>query len=163
EEEKAKYTKRETFVARMLTFLTIAIPQALIVTLGNLWALGVAVANPLASVLFAVLIDLNFMIMFYVFVGLFGNIGKGIVIIILVLSISGGGVNYPIQVSGPFFQWINPFLLFTYGVNLLREAAGGIYWPNTWIDIAVLISLLIVFAIVGTCAFPKVEIGRAHV
>lgn len=157
EEEKAKYTKRETFVARMLTFLTIAIPQAFIVTLGNLWALGVAVANPLASVLFAVLIALTFMMMIYVFVGLFGNIGKGIGIIILVLSISGGGGNYPIQVSGPFFQWINPFLPFTYGVNLLREAAGGIYWPNAWIDIVVLISLLIVFAIVGTWAFPKVE------
>ena len=51
-------------------------------------------------------------------------------IIILVLSISGGGGNYPIQVSGKFFQMINPFLPFTHAVNLLRESAGGIYWPN---------------------------------
>ena len=157
EEEKGKYTKRETFVARLLTFLSIAIPQALIVSLGNLWGLGVDTANPLASVLFAVLIALTFMMIIYVFVALFGNLGKGIGIIILVLSISGGGGNYPIQVSGPFFQAIHPFLPFTYAVNLLREATGGIYWANAWLDIIVLISLMIVFVILGTWVYPKVE------
>ncbi|XBG81437.1 hypothetical protein V4S33_11885 [Enterococcus cecorum] len=55
------------------------------------------------------------------------------------LSISGGGGNYPIQVSGAFFRWINPWLPFTYAVNLLREATGGIYLRNMWVDIIFLI------------------------
>lgn len=97
------------------------IGQALIVTLGNYFALGVDVRNPAYSVWFAVLIAITFMIMVYVLVALFGNVGKGIAIIILVLSISGGGGNYPIQVSGKFFQMINPFLPFTHAVNLLRN------------------------------------------
>ena len=66
------------------------IGQALIVTLGNYFALGVDVRNPAYSVWFAVLIAITFMIMVYVLVALFGNVGKGIAIIILVLSISGG-------------------------------------------------------------------------
>ena len=122
--DKLLYSKREQFSARMLTFIVMGLGQALIVTLGNYFGLGVDVRNPVYSVLFALLIAITFMIMVYVLVALFGNIGKGIAIIILVLSISGGGGNYPIQVSGKFFQAINPYLPFTHAVNLLRESAG---------------------------------------
>ena len=152
--DKERFTQRETFVARMLTFLTMAIAQSLIVTLGNMFLLGVDVHNPVYSVLFALLVGLAFMMIVYVLAGLFGNVGKGIAIIILVLSISGGGGNYPIQVSGKFFQFINPLLPFTHAVNLLRESAGGIYWPNAIPQLIILSLLFIVFGIIGTWAYP---------
>jgi len=152
--DKERFTQRETFVARMLTFLTMAIAQSLIVTLGNIFLLGVDVHNPVYSVLFALLVGLAFMMIVYVLAGLFGNVGKGIAIIILVLSISGGGGNYPIQVSGKFFQFINPLLPFTHAVNLLRESAGGIYWPNAIPQLIILSLLFIVFGIIGTWAYP---------
>lgn len=88
--DKKRFTQRETFVARMLTFLTMAVAQSLIVTLGNMFLLGVDVHNPVYSVFFALLVGLAFMMIVYVLAGLFGNLGKGIAIIILVLSISGG-------------------------------------------------------------------------
>ena len=152
--DKKRFTQRETFVARMLTFLTMAIAQSLIVTLGNMFLLGVDVHNPVYSVLFALLVGLAFMMIVYVLAGLFGNVGKGIAIIILVLSISGGGGNYPIQVSGKFFQFINPLLPFTHAVNLLRESAGGIYWPKAIPQLIILSLLFIVFGIIGTWAYP---------
>ncbi|MGM0291732.1 YhgE/Pip family protein [Enterococcus sp. AZ062] len=154
---RKNYTKREQFGARMLTFLTMAIAQSLIVTLGNMFLLGVYVVNPVYSVLFAVLIALSFMMIVYVLAALFDNVGKGIAIIILVLSISGGGGNYPIQVSGKFFQMINPFLPFTHAVNLLRESAGGIYWPNALHAILILVGIFIVVGIVGTVSYPFVS------
>lgn len=152
--DKKRFTQRETFVARMLTFLTMAVAQSLIVTLGNMFLLGVDVHNPVYSVFFALLVGLAFMMIVYVLAGLFGNLGKGIAIIILVLSISGGGGNYPIQVSGKFFQFINPLLPFTHAVNLLRESAGGIYWPNALPQLVILTILFLVFGIVGTYAYP---------
>lgn len=154
---RKNYTKREQFGARMLTFLTMAIAQSLIVTLGNMFLLGVYVVNPVYSVLFAVLIALSFMMIVYVLAALFDNVGKGIAIIILVLSISGGGGNYPIQVSGKFFQMINPFLPFTHAVNLLRESAGGIYWPNALHAILILVGIFIVVGIAGTVSYPFVS------
>ncbi|KAF1299520.1 phage infection protein [Enterococcus sp. JM4C] len=157
EKDKRKYSKREQFSARMLTFLTMGLAQGLIVTLGNYFLLGVDVRHPVYSVLFGLLIALTFMMMVYVLVALFGNVGKGIAIIILVLSISGGGGNYPIQVSGKFFQMINPFLPFTHAVNLLRESAGGIYWPNAMNAIWIMIALFVVFAIVGVWFYPYIE------
>ncbi|WP_086350216.1 YhgE/Pip domain-containing protein [Candidatus Enterococcus clewellii] len=157
EKDKKRFSKREMFSARMLTFIVMGLAQALIVTLGNYFLLGVDVKAPVYSVLFALLIALSFMTLVYVLVALFGNVGKGIAIIILVLSISGGGGNYPIQVSGKFFQFINPFLPFTHAVNLLRESAGGIYWPNAWHAIIILTVLMIVVGILGTLFYPILE------
>ncbi len=155
--DHGKYTKREQFGARMLTYLVVSVGQALIVTLGNMFLLGVYVKNPVYSVLFAVLVALAFMMIVYVLVALFGTVGKGIAIIILVLSISGGGGNYPIQVSGKFFQAVNPWLPFTHAVNLLRESAGGIYWPNATQDIIIMIVLFVVFGILGAWAYPVLQ------
>lgn len=157
EKDRGNYSKREQFSARMLTFLVMGLAQALIVTLGNYFLLGVDVRQPVYSVLFALLIAFAFMMMVYVLVALFGNVGKGAAIIILVLSISGGGGNYPIQVSGKFFQFINPFLPFTHAVNLLRESAGGIYWPNAWKAILILLGISIVFCVLGILLYPYVE------
>lgn len=157
EKDRKKYSKREQFAARGLTYLTVGVAQALIVTLGNIFLLGVDVKAAVLSVLFGILIGLTFTMMVYVLVALFGTIGKGLAVIILVLSISGGGGNYPIQVSGKFFQAINPFLPFTYAVDLLRETAGGIYWPNAMHYLVILVILFFAFAVIGTWAYPLME------
>lgn len=55
-------------------------------------------------------------------------------IVFLVLQLSGAGGTFPIELSSPFFQAINPFLPFTYAIAAMREAVGGvvleIYLPN---------------------------------
>lgn len=95
------------------------------------------------------MLSVVFVSILYMLISLFGNIGKGIGIIILVLSISGAGGNFPVVLSGKFFQMINPWLPFTYAVNLLRETVGGIYWPNLWLDLAVLAAFGISFFLLG--------------
>ncbi|MFT8845135.1 MAG: YhgE/Pip domain-containing protein, partial [Schleiferilactobacillus harbinensis] len=94
---------------------------------------------------FAMFLALVFDSILYMLVSLFGNIGKGIGIIILVLSISGAGGNFPVVLSSHFFQAINPWLPFTYAVNLLRETVGGIYWSHLWLDVAALTAFGLVF------------------
>ncbi|MGM0213952.1 YhgE/Pip family protein [Enterococcus sp. AZ109] len=155
--DRGKYTKREQFGARLLTYMTMGIGQALVVSLGNYFLLGVYVKNPFWSVLFALLVVVAFTMMVYVLVALFGTVGKGMAIIILVLSISGGGGNYPIQVSGKFFQAVNPWLPFTHAVNLLRESAGGIYWPNAQTDILIMLFIIVLFGVIGTWAYPIIQ------
>ena len=77
-----------------------------------------------------VLIALAFMMIAHVLAALFDNVGKGIAIIILVLSILAEAEPSDPSLREISFQMINPFLPFTHAVNLLRESAGGIYWPN---------------------------------
>ncbi|MBO0443721.1 YhgE/Pip domain-containing protein [Vagococcus fluvialis] len=155
--QQQKYTKRQQFLARMMTYLTVGFFQALIVVLGNQWLLGAYTKNPIWNIIFALIIDLAFMMMVYVLVALFDNLGKGIAIIILVLSISAGGGNFPIEMSGPFFRAIHPYIPFTHAVNLLRESVGGIYWPTALKAISILISVTIAFFVVGYILYPKSE------
>ncbi|EST89494.1 YhgE/Pip domain-containing protein [Vagococcus lutrae] len=156
-DDQKRYSKRQQFLARMLTFQTVAFFQALIVACGNLWLLGTYAFNPVYNVLFALFIAFVFMMMVYVLVALLGNLGKGAAVIILVLSISGGGGNYPIEMSGKFFQFIHPFLPFTHAVNLLRESVGGIYWPNTIKAMVILLIFGIAFFLLGVLFFPEVR------
>ncbi|MDT2865824.1 YhgE/Pip domain-containing protein [Vagococcus carniphilus] len=157
EEQKKKYSKRQQFLGRMMTYLTVGFFQALIVTLGNQWLLGSYTKNPIWNLIFALFIDFAFMMMVYVLVGLFDNLGKGIAIIILVLSISAGGGNFPIEMSGPFFRAIHPYIPFTHAVNLLRESVGGIYWPSALKAISILLGVTIAFFIAGYILYPKAD------
>jgi putative membrane protein len=52
---------------------------------------------------------------------------------------------------------INPFLPFTHAVNLLRESAGGIYWPNAANAIWIMIGLFVSFGVIGTAVAPYVQ------
>lgn len=157
DETGESYTLREGYVAKMLIFLTIAFIQAMAVTLGNFFILKVYALDKVWYFCFALLVAFSFTSLIYMFVGLLKDVGKAVCVIILVLSISGGGGNFPIQLSGPFFQAIYPYLPFTYAVNLIREATGGIYWPNALYDLSMLLLFAVVSIVLGIVLCPHVE------
>lgn len=119
---------RSLFFGRLLSFITIGLLQALIVSLGDLFIIHAHIADKLWFVLFTMFISIIFIMITYTLVSLFGNIGKGLAVIFLVLQFSSSGGTFPVSMTSPFFQKLNPFMPFTYGVSLLREATGGIIW-----------------------------------
>lgn len=132
------FTRNQEYFGRMFTFITIGLLQSIVVTLGDLFIIGVKVANPVWFVLFALLIGIVFMLIVYTSVSVLGDVGKALAIILLVLQIAGSGGTYPVILLPEFFQKIHPFLPFTYGVDLLREAVGGIVWERASHDILML-------------------------
>ncbi|MCR8645356.1 YhgE/Pip domain-containing protein [Paenibacillus sp. N1-5-1-14] len=120
------YASYQVFFGRYLTFASIAMMQALVVTVGDIFMLGTYVVHPMPFILFGILNSAIFMLIIYTLVSIFGDVGKAIAVILLVLQISGSGGTFPIQVTPPFFQAIYPFLPFTHAINIMREAAGGI-------------------------------------
>ncbi|WP_353463095.1 YhgE/Pip domain-containing protein [Mammaliicoccus sciuri] len=125
-EIKQKYSLRETFVGKSFIFIIIGVIQSIIVSLGDMFILGAAIDNRLLFILLAVLVSIVFISIVYTLVSLFGNVGKALAIVIMVLQIAGGGGTFPIQVTPKFFQAIHPYLPFTYAVDALREAVGGV-------------------------------------
>ncbi|WCN39188.1 YhgE/Pip domain-containing protein [Aneurinibacillus uraniidurans] len=142
EDPEGLYKSRDIYFGRLLTFLTIGVFQALIVSIGDMLVLGAYVANPISFVLFGVFSSVVFMTIVYTFVSVFGNIGKALAIIMLVLQLSGSGGTFPIEVTPPFFQAIHPLLPFTYAISLLREAVGGIVSDIVWKDIGYMLLFL---------------------
>lgn len=162
--DKLQYGFRNQFNGRYLTFFALNLFQSVAAALGNIFILHAYVQNKVALVLFAMLISFVFISILYSLVQMFGTVGKGLGIIILVLSISGAGGNFPVVLSDGFFRFINPYLPFTYAVNLFREAVGGIYWPNAIKDIIILLAFGIVFYLMGLLLTEKLRplISKIH-
>ena len=72
----------EVYFGRYLTFLTIALFQALFVTLGDIYLSRTYVVNPGWFILFAPLISSIFMLIVYTLVSVFGNVGKAMAIVL---------------------------------------------------------------------------------
>ncbi|OIK10379.1 hypothetical protein BIV60_21265 [Bacillus sp. MUM 116] len=120
-----RYRDYQLYLGRLFTFLTIGIIQAIIVSLGDLFLIHTYVVDKGWFVLLCIFISMVFMIIIYSLCSVFGNIGKGLAIILLVLQISSSGATFPVSVTSTFFQTLNPFMPFTYGVSMLRETVGG--------------------------------------
>ncbi|KKO52132.1 YhgE/Pip domain-containing protein [Paenibacillus sp. DMB20] len=134
-DEEIPYRSREVYFGRFLTFLTIAVCQALFVTLGDLFLLGTYVVNRGWFVLFAVIVSGVFMLIVYTLVSVFGNVGKAMAIVLLVLQLAGAGGTFPVQMTPAIFQTIHPYLPFTYAISMMREAVGGILWDVVYRDL----------------------------
>ncbi|MBS4175263.1 YhgE/Pip domain-containing protein [Bacillus sp. FJAT-49736] len=144
------YTGRQIYFGKGLTFLTIGVLQAFVVTAGDIWLLGVDVKEPFWFILFGFLSSLVFILIIYSLVSIFGNVGKALSIVLLVLQISSSGGTFPVVLLPKFFQQINPFLPFTYAVGLMREAVGGILWGKVLRDLPFLLlfGLIVIILVV---------------
>lgn len=148
------YKPNEVYFGRGLTFLTITIIQALIVSLGDIYLLKAQVLNIPLFILISIFTSIVFTSIVYSLVSLFGNIGKAIGVILLVIQVAGSGGTFPIQVTPKFFQIVNPLLPFTYAIFALRETIGGIYMPNLIKDLSTLVIYIVIFVLL-TVIFKK--------
>ncbi|WP_274308820.1 YhgE/Pip domain-containing protein [Solibacillus daqui] len=151
-------SERAVYFGRLFTFSAIGLFQALIVTIGDIVLLGVDVKNSFWFIVFGFLISFVFMSIVYTLVSVFGDIGKAFAIIMLVLQIAGAGGTYPVVLLPEFFQLINPALPFTYAVDIMREAVGGIVWQRALRDASFLLLFSAAFLLFGT--FFKEKINR---
>lgn len=152
ENPEGKFKGYELYLGRLGTFLTIGLLQAVCVSLGDILILGTYVADKLWFVLFAMLVSAVFVTITYTLLSVFGNIGKGIAIIFMVFQFSSSGGTFPISMTSPFFQALNPFMPFTYAISLLRESVGGILWSTAikdilWLCMFIALSLIVALAL----------------
>ena len=157
-EKDGKYTPRQVYFGKLLLFLTIAIIQALIVALGDLYILKIYCVNPLLFVAGIVFAAITFTFIVYSLVSVFGNVGKVLGIILLVLQVAGSGGTFPIQLTPRFFQVVNPFLPFTYSISFAREAIGGVVQSVLTKDI--IISLVYIVASLLVALLLKKAINK---
>ncbi|MBJ7959420.1 YhgE/Pip domain-containing protein [Bacillus mycoides] len=146
-EEGANYKSHEVYFGRLLTFLTIGLSQAFIVSMGDIFLLGTYVVDKFWFVLFSLFIGGVFVCIVYSLVSIFGNVGKSMAIILLVLQVAGSGGTFPIQMTPPFFQAIYPFLPFTYAISAIRETVGGMLWDIVTRDLLVLSAFVVIMVV----------------
>lgn len=153
------FKSHHIYFGHYLTFGTLTILQSFFATMGDIWILKAYVVDKLWFVVFGMLLSAIFMLIVYTLISVFGNVGKALAIVLLVLQLAGSGGTFPIQVTPPFFQAIYPFLPFTYAISMMREAVGGILWDIVGKDVTVLLVFVCAALFIGLTL--KSAINRA--
>ncbi|MBP1889025.1 putative membrane protein [Clostridium moniliforme] len=142
-------TVKEKYLGKLLTFSLLGVIQGLIITLGDKLILGVYTVNPVLFIIFGMVASLCFSMITYTLVSLFGNIGKAMNIILLVIQIAGSGGTYPIQVDPKIFRILQPFFPFTYALGGVREAIAGPLVSSVVLDFTMLFVFSAIALIMG--------------
>lgn len=143
EDDKIKNIKPyEAYIGRYVLFMVIGIIQAIVVCLGDLFILKIQCINPALFVLAGIVSSIVFINIIYTLVVSFGDVGKAMCVFLLVIQVAGAGGTFPVEVTPKFFQEINPYLPFTYGINSMRETIAGIYKDAYLTNIIKLLSFL---------------------
>ena len=119
-----------TYFGRYCLFALIAIAQALIVCLGDLYILKIQCLHPVHFIFAGVVASLVFSLLLYTLTVSFGDVGMAIAVIFLVVQVAGSGGTFPPELLPPIFRAVNPYLPFTFGIDAMREAIAGLYGNN---------------------------------
>ena len=95
--------------------------------------------HPLLFMLSGWVSSLVFSFFTYTLVASFGNVGKAIGVLFLVMQISGANGAYPLAVLPKIISGISPFLPATHSITAMRAAIGGIYSNDYWFAIGALL------------------------
>ncbi len=133
----------ELYLGRYGIFGLIGLAQALIVGLGNVFFLGVECEHLVLYLAACCLASVVFTNLVYTLTVSFGNIGKAIAIIGLVLQLGGAGGLMPVQMlSAPLFDAIYPWLPFAHSMPALEGAMAGIYGNQYLVQMGLLAAFL---------------------
>lgn len=144
-----KATPLETHLGKYLLFASLAVLQGLVVSLGDIFLLKVSVSDSFLLVFMCMFLSLVFCTIVYTLISLFGNVGKAMGVILLVLQVAGSGGTFPIQMTPDFFQRLYSWLPFTYGIGALRESISGVFYPALKFDVLILLLYFVVFLVAG--------------
>ncbi|MBW3082579.1 YhgE/Pip domain-containing protein [Bifidobacterium phasiani] len=132
-------TPRRMFLGRFGVVALISLMQSTVSCLGSLLILHVQAVHPLLFMLSGWVGGLVFALFVYTMVACFGNIGKAVGMLMLVVQVSGSAGSYPLQTLPEFMQRISPFLPITHAIRAMRAAIAGIYMNDYWIELGKLV------------------------
>lgn len=139
----------ELFFGRYLFFFVISQIQSIVIVSGGLYLLKVQCLHPGMMYLTGALTAFTFSLLIYSLAISFGDVGKALVVVIMVIQVAGSGGSYPVDVLPQLFRSLYPFMPFHYGMDMIRETVGGMY-GSTYLRCAlVLLGMCVLFTVLG--------------
>lgn len=139
----------QVYLGRYGIFACIAILQGIVLCIGNVFFVGVQCEHFWLYLLACIFCAIVFSNIVYTLTTCFGNVGKAIAIIALVMQLGGSGGIFPIQMSAPFFQAIYPWLPFAHSMEAFQGCIAGIYGMQYWISMLCLGGFLAISLVFG--------------
>lgn len=148
-EELSNPKPRELYFGRFGAVALVSLMQTTVLGLGSMFFLGVQVTEPPLFMLCFWITGLVFAFIVYTMVVAFGNLGKAIAVLMLIVQVTGCNGSYPLPLLPDFVQVISPFLPATHVVSALRAAMFGVYQNDFWISIGKLLIFVLPFLLLG--------------
>lgn len=152
EELRRRYAKvrpRHEFFGRYGIFGFISLLQSTLVLLGDLLLFQIQCVNPVAFFLFGLFIGQVFCLIVFTLTELFGDVGKALCIILLIMQVAASGGTFPVEMLDPLLMQIVPFLPFYHAMSLLQECVAGIFLPSVVVYCVALLIAVGVMLLIG--------------
>lgn len=139
----------ETYIGRSLLFIAIGLLQSSLICLGDLFYLNIQCQHPVYLLFAGWFTSIVYVSIIYALTVSFGDIGKAVCVVLLVMQVAGSGGTFPIEVAPDFFQKVYPLLPFTHSMNAMRECIAGFYSTVYWKELGTLALFLIPALLLG--------------
>ena len=116
---------------------------------GDLYYLGIQCEHPFYFLLAGWISSIVYVNIIYTLTISFGDIGKAVSVILLVIQVAGSGGTFPIEVAPGFFQAVYPLLPFTHSMAAMRECIAGFYQNTYWMELGFLLLFLVPSLLLG--------------
>lgn len=133
----------ELYLGRFMLFAMLSLLQSTLVCAGDILFFEIQCESPLLFLATGWLAGFVFCNIIYTLTVSFGDIGKALAVVLLVMQVAGSGGTFPIEMTADFFQMVYPFLPFTHGINAMHAAMAGSYGMEYWVEMGTLASYLI--------------------
>ncbi len=124
-------TPAQLFLGRYLIFFVLSQIQTLIIVLGDLFLFKVQCLHPGMFWFASSVTGFVFSMLIYSLAISFGDVGKALVVVMVVIQIAGSSGTFPIELLPDFYRRVYIFFPFPYAINAMRECIGGLY-ENTY-------------------------------
>jgi len=139
----------QIYLGRYLLFLVLGLIQSGLICLGDLYFLGIQCEHPFLFLLAGWVSSVVYVNIIYTFTVSFGDVGKAICVVLLVMQVAGSGGTFPIEVAPEIFQKIYPFLPFTHSMTAMRECVAGFYQYTYWAELGIMCLFLLASLFLG--------------
>lgn len=149
EEEFGGLSPAQAYFGRYLIFMTVSILQALVICLGDLYILHIQCLNPGLFILAGVAAAITFSLLMYTLTISFGDVGKALAVILMVVQVAGSGGTFPIETLPQFYQNLYPFFPFNFAINAMCECVAGMYGNYYWLALSRMIWWILASLFIG--------------
>lgn len=144
-----KVKNYQMYLGRYIIFLIVGLLQSTLICLGDLFYLGIQCKHPFLFMLAGWFSSIVYVNIIYTLTVSFGDIGKAVSVVLLVIQVAGSGGTFPIEVAPAFFKAVYPLLPFVHSMRAIRETIGGMYGITYWTSLGKLGIFLLFSLILG--------------
>ncbi|MEB9525981.1 YhgE/Pip domain-containing protein [Bacillus anthracis] len=139
------------FISKFGVLLSVGIIQAVVADVILLFGLGVEVQSIPYFILFSIVTSLAFIALIQCLVTAFGDAGRFIAIITLIIQLTTSAGTFPLELIPKFLQPFNAWLPMTYSVSGLKAVVSSGDFNFMWQNIGILMIFIVVLSL-GTIA-----------